>query len=161
MISLSTRQLSDEQGRILEEKKINEPNRFRDGFNKGVDDYWSILWPVGATLRVRFIDGEKSLREKVAASANEWTKYANVKFVFDVPDEDAELRISFEHGQGSWSYSGTKILRFPLLSRTLISDGLHRHHQMVKLGELFCVSSEMFLDLSMNTRTPMDSLSLI
>ncbi|MBP6440015.1 MAG: hypothetical protein KA259_00300 [Caldilineaceae bacterium] len=63
-------------------------------------------WPLGATLRIAFLEGARGVQERVAAIAQEWTEYANLKFAF-VDDPDAEIRITFDGRTGSWSYLGT------------------------------------------------------
>ena len=57
-----------------------------------------------STLTVRFLDGEQVVKDRVKKYANEWSKYANVKFVF-VDSGPADIRISFKL-DGSWSYVG-------------------------------------------------------
>lgn len=69
------------------------------------------LWKPGRTLRVRFLDGDPQVQERIPAFADIWSGYANIKFTF-VDDEDAEIRISFQ-SQGSWSYIGTDALVIP------------------------------------------------
>lgn len=61
-------------------------------------------WPVGATLDVSFMDGPVELQKEVKRVANEWSRYANIRFKFT--DIGATLRITFI-GDGSWSYIGT------------------------------------------------------
>ena len=63
-------------------------------------------WPLGATLRVTFLEGASSVQERVAAIAQEWTQYANLHFAF-VTGPDADIRITFDPHTGSWSYLGT------------------------------------------------------
>ena len=63
-------------------------------------------WPLGATLRVAFLEGDRIVQERVAAIAQEWSQYANLKFAF-VNEPDAEIRITFDGRTGSWSYLGT------------------------------------------------------
>ncbi|MBY0064466.1 M12 family metallopeptidase, partial [Priestia aryabhattai] len=65
-------------------------------------------WKVGQTLKVRFLDGEKSIQDKVQKFAKEWEKYADIHFDFG-EHEDAVIRISFKE-KGSWSYIGTDCL---------------------------------------------------
>lgn len=65
-------------------------------------------WQVGRTLRVRFLDGHPIIHTKIAAIAQQWTQYANIKLVFG-NDPDAEIRISCRPG-GSWSRLGTDAL---------------------------------------------------
>jgi len=67
------------------------------------------LWtPSGRTLRIRFLDGDPKVQAKVARFAQDWTKYANLKFAFG-DDPAAEIRISFLQ-PGSWSFIGTDAL---------------------------------------------------
>ncbi len=65
-------------------------------------------WQPGTQVTVRFLAGASSLQERVAAVAKEWTgpQMANLDFKF-VDDGDADIRIAFEQGDGSWSYLGT------------------------------------------------------
>ena len=67
------------------------------------------FWRAGRTLRVKFLDGDPQVHEKVKHYANEWTKYGNLKFQF-ISDGPAEIRISFIEGAGSWSAVGTDAL---------------------------------------------------
>jgi len=68
-------------------------------------------WRAGFTLRVRFLGGEKALQDRVANAAKEWTRHANIKFDFNPSEgEDAEIRIAFQLGAGSWSAVGTDAL---------------------------------------------------
>lgn len=66
------------------------------------------LWTAGATLRVRFLDGDEGRRQRVITYAREWTRYANLNLQL-VEKGDAEIRISFAK-PGSWSYLGTDAL---------------------------------------------------
>lgn len=69
------------------------------------------LWANGRTLRVRFLDGDPAVQQRIPPFAHEWSKYANITFVFG-NDPDAEIRISFKD-RGSWSYLGTDALSIP------------------------------------------------
>jgi serralysin len=71
-------------------------------------------WEPGTTVRAVFLAGERSLRDRVAAVAQEWTgpDLANVELRF-VEDADADLRIDFVPGDGSWSYLGTMAHQIP------------------------------------------------
>jgi len=70
------------------------------------------MWQPGRVLRVRFLDGLAEVQAKVAAVAATWEKYANIHFDFN-NDPQAEIRISFTHDRGSWSYLGTDALAIP------------------------------------------------
>lgn len=65
------------------------------------------LWPIGSTIRIRFMNGHPAVQEKVAQIALEWVRYANLKFQF-TDAYDAEIRIAFNQNDGSWSYVGTE-----------------------------------------------------
>lgn len=67
------------------------------------------MWRNGRTLRVRFLDGTPFLRAKVEQYAAEWTRHANLEFQFG-DDPEAEIRVSFRAGRGSWSMLGTDAL---------------------------------------------------
>lgn len=77
-----------------------------DGVDRLAGDL-SVFWEAGQTIRIKFIGGSSYLRNKVKEYANQWTKYANIKFNFVGDNEKAEVRISFNPG-GSWSYLGTQ-----------------------------------------------------
>ncbi|KAH7142228.1 hypothetical protein EDB81DRAFT_899876 [Dactylonectria macrodidyma] len=51
------------------------------------------MWKPGRELRIRFIDGTPTLQDKIRAYANEWPRYANIKFTW-VDSGDSEIRIS-------------------------------------------------------------------
>ena len=65
-------------------------------------------WKPGQTLRVRFLDGDPIVQQKIQAVAHQWSQYIDIKFEFG-NDPDAEIRISCQPG-GSWSYIGTDAL---------------------------------------------------
>jgi serralysin len=66
------------------------------------------LWSPGRTLRVRFLDGDPVVQQKVTAVAQKWLEVVNLKFDFG-NHTNAEIRISFR-AAGSWSYIGTDAL---------------------------------------------------
>lgn len=65
-------------------------------------------WQPGQTLRVRFLDGDPIVQQKIEAIAHQWSQHINIRFAFG-NDPDAEIRISCQRG-GSWSYIGTDAL---------------------------------------------------
>lgn len=78
-------------------------------------------WPDGTTLRCRFLDGTTKMKAKVKAVALEWQKYADIKLKF-VTSGSAEIRISFQADNGSWSAVGRDALNtsyFPLHQPTM------------------------------------------
>ena len=102
------------------------------------------MWRNGRTLRVRFLDGSAFLRAQVQRYAEEWTRYANLRFDF-AGGRSAELRVSFAADPGkSWSAIGTDALveqYFPLHQPTvnfgwLTDDTPERELARVMLHEL-------------------------
>jgi serralysin len=71
-------------------------------------------WQPGTQIRVRFLQGDPGLQKRVAEVAKEWTgpQMANVGLQF-VDNGDADVRVAFEQGNGSWSYLGTMSQQFP------------------------------------------------
>jgi serralysin len=72
-------------------------------------------WPIGSTITVKFLGGAKSLQERVKKVAKEWTGGANMaKVTLAFKDQgDADIRIAFQQGNGSWSYLGTYCKQIP------------------------------------------------
>jgi hypothetical protein len=84
-------------------------------------------WAVGQDLHICFNGGNPVLRAKILAVAQEWLKYANLKFVTGAPtgqpcgDHDkSEIRIGFSE-PGYWSYIGNDSLSSDLLDKGLSS----------------------------------------
>lgn len=101
------------------------------------------MWPNGTTLRVSFIGGSAAEHAKVKNWAMQWTQYANINFDFN-NDSDAEIRVGFVQGDGSWSAVGTDALNrtwFPLNEPTMnfgweLEEGtvLHEFGHAIGLG---------------------------
>lgn len=81
-------------------------------------------WRNGRELRIRFMGGHPTVRERVLETASEWTRYANLSFVVVGDEDEAELRVSFEKS-GSWSYIGTQALAIPQDRATMNFGWLH------------------------------------
>ena len=71
-------------------------------------------WTVGSIIKVKFVGGSADLQKKVRAVAERWTApgLANLRLNF-VPGGDADIRIAFMPGKGSWSHLGTFCRRIP------------------------------------------------
>jgi serralysin len=69
------------------------------------------LWRTGRVLRVRFVDASATPMQikLVMDAANEWTRYANLKFEVS-SNKDAEIRITFQPQYICWSHIGTNAL---------------------------------------------------
>jgi hypothetical protein len=66
-------------------------------------------WAQGSELKCRFLGGSQAQKDKAAQMASEWMEYANIKISF-VNTNDAQVRIAFLAGQGSWSAIGQDCL---------------------------------------------------
>jgi len=67
------------------------------------------LWNVGEVIRIRFLGGNSHDHDGIKAAARIWAGVANIKFDF-VDEGDAEIRIAFQRGDGTWSRVGTDAL---------------------------------------------------
>ena len=70
--------------------------------------YTSSKWIPGQIIRIKFLNGDNFLQEKVKQYANNWMTYANVNFQYVSANEEADIKIGFKwNGDGgSWSYLG-------------------------------------------------------
>ena len=78
-------------------------------------------WNEGDVIRVKFLEGDESLQDRVRQTAERWTEpgMANVQFQWVDQDDDAEIRIAFQEGDGSWSYLGTVCRSIPATDPTM------------------------------------------
>jgi hypothetical protein len=93
------------------------------------------LWQPGRLLHVHFLEGEEVVKTKVEQIAHTWEQFANVKFVFG-DDPEAEIRISFTHDPGSWSYLGTDALTIPQGQPTMNYGWLHPNTQNLEYNRV-------------------------
>lgn len=77
-------------------------------------------WTPGTQIRVRFLEGDTTVHQRVREVAEEWVRprMANLGLLF-VDDVDADLRIAFITGDGSWSYLGTVAQQIPTSDPTM------------------------------------------
>ena len=75
-------------------------------------------WQNGRVLRVGFIGGDATLRNRVQKYAQEWSEVANIRFLF-VEKGETDLRVSFTPGLGTWSLIGTDASRMPQYKPTI------------------------------------------
>ena len=78
-------------------------------------------WPKGSELKCRVLGGSQVQKDKAIQQATEWMKYANIRITF-VATSDAQIRIAFMPGQGSWSAIGSDCLdtsSFPVSEATM------------------------------------------
>jgi hypothetical protein len=69
-------------------------------------------WEVGSLITTRFLSGDLWLQQRVRKVAEEWTKLANLTFVFQ-NFGPTDIRIAFFPGNGSWSCLGTTCRTVP------------------------------------------------
>jgi hypothetical protein len=77
-------------------------------------------WVNGTVLRYTFFDGDEAQRNVVREMFQAW-KDVPVGLEFDEVDDrhEAEVRIGFEDGDGSWSYVGRGVLNIGANERTM------------------------------------------
>ena len=77
-------------------------------------------WQSGTQVKVTFMEGDPALQARVRAVAEEWTGpgMANLSLRF-VDQGDADIRIAFQQGDGSWSYLGTVCQQIPAPEPTM------------------------------------------
>ncbi|MBC7390108.1 MAG: matrixin family metalloprotease, partial [Opitutaceae bacterium] len=77
--------------------------------------YTSSQWQPGQTIRIKFLNGDVVLQERVKNTVKTWLSYANLKFAYVTATEQSDIRIAFKYqgDQGSWSYFGTDCQRIP------------------------------------------------
>jgi len=86
--------------------------------SRGIAPSIKKLWLNGTTLRVRFLEGNDAQKETVKKQAAWWSERTNLSFAFG-NDADADIRISFDPGDGAWSYIGTDCASIPKNQATM------------------------------------------
>lgn len=76
------------------------------------------LWPNGSTLKVKLLGGSAKQRRYFTDAVLEWEKHPNLKFSY-VTTGNADWRVSFVSGGGSWSYIGTDAQGIPQAQATM------------------------------------------
>ena len=78
-------------------------------------------WPAASVIRIKFMGGDVALQNRVKQVARRWTGpgLANLTLNFVPPTEDADIRIAFVQGNGSWSYLGTMCKQIPKSQPTM------------------------------------------
>lgn len=78
------------------------------GSPTGRVSYKGSYWMTGYTIRIKFLNGDEYLQNKVKQYANEWLKHANLKYEWVASSESASIKIGFKWNgdQGSWSSIG-------------------------------------------------------
>lgn len=80
----------------------------------------SSKWVNGTTLRYYFMDGPEVQREVVRSAFQEWKDIGiGLSFLEVQSQPEAEVRIGFVQGDGSWSYLGKDVLGIGTHDRTM------------------------------------------
>lgn len=70
-------------------------------------------WPPYHNITIKFLDGDRSLQQRVQSCAMRWLDYAKtIDFVFQ-NSGNTDIRIAFQQGAGSWSHLGTQCRNIP------------------------------------------------
>ncbi len=102
----------------------------------------SRYWAGGATLRVRFLDGNQQQQGLVRRTVPEWTRYANITFEF-VTSGHAEIRISFRgSSSGAVSVLGTDALNIDQRKPTLAFEWVERRTILHEFGHILGLIEE-------------------
>lgn len=83
----------------------------------------SLLWVPGSRLRVHFLDTHSLLHRRILRLAQIWSAYANINFE-PSDDEDAEVRVTLNKEQGTYTYEGTRCLKVVHKEPTVNLGGL-------------------------------------
>lgn len=70
--------------------------------------YKGSLWQAGQTIRVKFLNGSTTQKNKIKRYAVIWESYANIKFNF-VTSGQSDIRVKFDLENGNWSAVGTSV----------------------------------------------------
>lgn len=79
------------------------------------------LWPNGTILKIKFIGGTASQRKYFTDAFQTWASYVNIVAAY-VTSGNADIRVAFSAGDGSWSFIGTDCKSEPQ-SRPTINIG--------------------------------------
>lgn len=73
------------------------------------------FWPVGSTIRLKFLNGDVALQSKVMEYGALWLEYANLKFQYVNQKDSADVKISFDWDEKyiSWATIGTDCKAIP------------------------------------------------
>lgn len=81
-----------------------------EGDPTGRVSYKGSYWMAGQTIRIKFLNGDAYLQNKVKQFANQWLQYSNLKYEWVTGGQSAAIKIGFKWNgdAGSWSYIGNK-----------------------------------------------------
>jgi hypothetical protein len=100
-------------------------------------------WNLGDEIRVRFLEGDASLKDRVRTVAERWIAPGMAKLTFKwVESAPADIRIAFKQGNGSWSYLGTICKQIRDADESTMSDEELRRVVTMNYGWLTPQSSD-------------------
>jgi serralysin len=79
--------------------------------------YYSDLRWAKQKITVSFRNGTRDLHQKVMHYASDWSKFSGISFEL-VPNSEADIRIGFYNGKGSWSLIGRHSFDFSVDANT-------------------------------------------
>jgi hypothetical protein len=111
----SEQSVQEKNGHICLEKY---PPSVQEAASKGsvLQQY---IWTPSQTVRIKFLNGDGFLQQKVVQFASEWLMYANLKFLFVPVNENADIKINFDNSGASWSYYGNYCQNIPQNSASM------------------------------------------
>lgn len=76
--------------------------------------YKGHYWVTGQNISIKFLNGDAYVQNKVKQIANQWTSYANIKFIWVESNQPADIKIAFnwKGDTGSWSIIGKYAVNF-------------------------------------------------
>ena len=77
------------------------------------------MWNPGEAIRVSLSGGSDAVRAKIQRYANEWSKWANIRFLFVSDPASAVVRAEVSSDKLSWSTVGRDALTFAAPERTM------------------------------------------
>jgi hypothetical protein len=98
-------------------------------------------WPNGHEIAIAFRGGSAAQKRLVMDTAVEWTEYANLNFTF-VEAPSAPVRISFDEGDGAWSYVGRDNLEIPVHAATMNLGWVDKGVILHEFGHMIGLSHE-------------------
>lgn len=130
---VSMRKLTPPEAAALPALKAEQPEKVRR-------DPKSKYWANGATVRIRFLDGDAKSQEEVKRVVREWANYVNLTFEF-LQAGDSEVRVSFNQ-VGSWSFLGTDALVVPQDQPTINLQVVDRRTILHEFGHVLGLIEE-------------------
>eukprot|EP01039_Chlorochromonas_danica_P020022 gene20022-24354_t len=92
-----------------EENPANGINGTAPGGTESLAIVTGKMWAPNRVLTVKLNGGSEIVRQKVVSYVLKWSTLCSISFDF-IESGDADIRVGFRAGEGSWSYVGTDCL---------------------------------------------------